>query len=60
MRVGDELISHGLIKVQEHKGHVLTDVLLDLTDPLRMVFAVFDHAVVGLEAEFNLLEDLLG
>lgn len=60
VRVRDELVSHGLVEVQEHKGHVLPYVLLDLTDPLGVVFAVFDHTVVGFEAEFDLLEDLFG
>jgi hypothetical protein len=60
VRVGDELVSHGLVEIQEHKGHVLPNVFLDLADPLRVVLAVLNHTIVGLKGEFNFFEDLLG
>lgn len=60
VRMRDKLIADGLIEVEEHKGHVLTDVLLDLADPLGVILAVLNHPVVGLEAELYLLENLLG
>jgi hypothetical protein len=60
VRVIDELVSHRLVEIQEHKRNVLADVLLDLADPLGVVLAVLDHPVVSLKSELDLLENLLG
>ena len=37
VRVIDELVSHRLVEIQEHKGNVLADVLLYLADPLGTI-----------------------
>lgn len=60
MRLCYELVSYGLVEVQEHERHVLPDFLLYLADPLGVVLAVLNHAEVGLEGELDLLEDLFG
>ncbi len=59
VRLSDEVVPDGLIEVEEHEGHVLSDVLLDLADPLRVILAVLNHPEVGLETQLHLLEDLL-
>ena len=59
VRLSDQVVPDGLIEVEEHKGHVLSDVLLDLADPLGVILAVLDHPEVCLEAQLHLLEDLL-
>ena len=60
VRMRNQLVSHGLVKVQKHEGHVLSDVLLDLADPLGMILAVLNYPVVGIETELDFLENLLG
>lgn len=37
----------------------MSDVFFDLADPLGVIFAVLNQTIVGLEAQLNLLEDLL-
>lgn len=54
----DEFVADGLVEVEEHEGHVIPDILLDLADPLRVVLAVLYHAEVGLQSQLHLLEDL--
>lgn len=60
MGLRDELIADWLVEIEEHEGHVLSDVLLDLADPLGMILAVLNHPVVGIETELDFLENLLG
>ena len=60
MGVGDELIPHGLIELNERECHVLSELLLDLADPQRVVLGVLDEAVVSLEAQLDLLENVVG
>ena len=48
--LSDEVVPDGLVEVEEHEGHVLSDVLFDLADPLGVILAIVDKAEVSLEA----------
>jgi hypothetical protein len=57
MRFRDQCVAHRLVEVDERVSQVLSDVFLDLAGPLGVILAVVDESVVGVEAEFHLIED---